>query len=41
MAIGCSNKKIKITVKECCEAAERSSVNIYMSRNDGWSQQDL
>ena len=41
MAIGCSNRKIKNTVRECCEAAERASVDIYLSRNEGWSQQDV
>lgn len=41
MAIGCSNRKIKKAVKECCEAAERASVKIYMSRNDRWSQEDM
>jgi len=39
-AIGCDNKKIKAVVKECCEAAERSAVSIYMSRNEQWSPRE-
>jgi len=39
-AIGCNNKKIKAVVKECCEAAERASVSIYMSRNEQWSPRE-
>jgi len=40
-AMGCSNRKIKKTVKECCEAAERASVRICASRNDTWSQEEV
>ena len=39
--IGCSNRKIKKTIKDCCEAAERSSVSIYMSRSEArWKQRE-
>ncbi len=41
MGLGCSNRKIKKVIKECCEAAERSSVKIYMSKNDRWSHEDV
>ena len=40
-AIGGSNRKIKVAVKECCEAAERASVDIYLSRNKGWVKRDV
>ena len=36
-AIGSSNRKIKSTIEECCAAAERCSVQIYMKRKDRWS----
>ena len=37
--MGCSNRNIKKTGKDCCEAAERSSVSIYMSRTEArWKQ---
>ena len=39
--IGGSNMKITSAVKECCEVAERSSVDIYLSRNDGWKKRDV
>ena len=35
-AIGCSNKKIKSAIEECCAAAEKCSVQIYMRRKDRW-----
>lgn len=40
-AIGGSNRKIKSALKECCEVAERASVDIYLSRNDRWSKRDV
>ena len=40
-AIGGSNRKIKVAVKDCCEAAERASVDIYLSRNGGWTKRDI
>ena len=40
-AIGGSNRKIKGAVKECCEVAERASVDIYLSRNEGWTKRDV
>ena len=39
-AIGSSNKKIKSTIEECCAAAEKCSVDIYMKRKDRWSYKE-
>ena len=37
-AIGCSNRKIKTATDECCNVAERSSVDIYLSSKERWSR---
>ena len=39
-AIGSSNKKIKSAIEECCAAAEKCSVQIYMKRKERWSHKE-